>query len=52
MATLVFPTRVGMNRSAKIFQPISAGVPHASGDEPRFVPVSTEPLECSPREWG
>ncbi len=48
----VFPARVGMNRSMKRPSLKSTCVPRASGDEPALGIKFSQPMACSPREWG
>ena len=49
---LVFPTRVGMDRSTTGQHSFGPGVPHASGDGPVTRSVLGTRPSCSPREWG
>ncbi len=49
---VVFPTRVGMNRSSNNMRVLFIGVPHARGDEPAAVSKDCGSSLCSPRAWG
>ena len=48
----VFPTRVGMNRLALVWQQTLTRVPHSRGDEPLAEDILTIADECSPLAWG
>ena len=49
---VVFPTRVGMDRSSAPIFRASYSVPHASGDGPVGGYLVRFSGSCSPREWG
>jgi len=49
---LVFPTRVGMNRSWTASVTALNRVPHTRGDEPQSFSTSFGKKTCSPHAWG
>ena len=49
---MIFPARVGMNRSEAGADSTSADFPRASGDEPKENSTAVDHDRFSPREWG
>ena len=52
MSASVFPARAGMSPYRWLGDGAPAGVPRASGDEPRRILSGQARVGCSPRERG
>ena len=52
LVLLVFPTHVGMARTATSLPRMAGRVPHTRGDGPKKEKINQLIAECSPHTWG